>query len=359
MKIVSFLKHLFIPHEANDYKPHFFRELTVAIILVLSVFLLGISIGSSLFLRQTVLGVSVTTSVLVDMANETRLAYNEAPLVRNPLLDKAAKLKGEDMSSRGYFSHDSPDGVTPWYWFKQVGYTFLFAGENLAVNFTESTDVQSAWLNSPKHKDNLINANFKEIGIATVEGIYKNNPTIFVVQMFGTQAKAVESPSTTTQPVSLSSEKNPQTNLERVAPEQKDTPQKIAPISDTSPLVKGDTLVTSKIASSSPKQPVQSVQKISETNEFITVKNTENVQENVSMTTPVVEKYSPWYGKFLFNSPAHINTLYKILIEIVLLALLGMILIEIKRQHYKHIAYGVLVLSVLSILIFINQAFIN
>lgn len=92
------------------------------------------------------------------------------------------------MASKEYFSHNSPEGVTPWHWFKEAGYNFLYAGENLAINFTDSTDVEKAWLESPTHRANIMNVEFREIGMATVKGVYKNYPTIYIVQMFGTPA---------------------------------------------------------------------------------------------------------------------------------------------------------------------------
>ncbi|MCX6757080.1 MAG: hypothetical protein NTW35_02965 [Candidatus Nomurabacteria bacterium] len=142
MKVHHIAKHLFIPHEGNEYRPHFFRELSIGIILIISIFLLGISFGSSFFIHKTILGSSVASSVLVDLTNNSRIAYNEVPLTLNTKLQHAALLKGEDMSKVGYFSHESPTGVTPWHWFKEAGYTFLYAGENLAINFTESNDVE-------------------------------------------------------------------------------------------------------------------------------------------------------------------------------------------------------------------------
>ena len=58
-------------------------------------------------------------------------------------------------------------------------------GENLAVNFQNSEDVETAWMNSRGHWLNIMNPKFKEIGIATSTGIYKGRQAVFVVQMFG------------------------------------------------------------------------------------------------------------------------------------------------------------------------------
>jgi hypothetical protein len=64
-KLFRALKHLFIPHDKNDYKPHLFRELGVSVLLFTSVFLLGSSAGSSFFIHKTVLGADIASSVLI------------------------------------------------------------------------------------------------------------------------------------------------------------------------------------------------------------------------------------------------------------------------------------------------------
>lgn len=129
---------------------------------------------------------SVLPSILALETNLYRNTNNTTSLAINPLLSKAAELKAKDMAQRGYFSHVSPEGDKPWVWFEKVGYTYTYAGENLAVNFTDSKDVTSAWIKSQTHRDNMINQNFTETGIGVAEGIYENKPTTFVVQFFGT-----------------------------------------------------------------------------------------------------------------------------------------------------------------------------
>jgi uncharacterized protein YkwD len=128
---------------------------------------------------------SVVSSVLVDLANTDRAAYNLGGLTVNPTLTKAAQAKADDMAAKGYFAHNSPDGVDSWHWFKQAGYDFQHAGENLAVDFSDSADVERAWMNSPTHRDNILNNKYTEVGIATASGFYQGKPTVFVVQMFG------------------------------------------------------------------------------------------------------------------------------------------------------------------------------
>lgn len=106
-------------------------------------------------------------------------------LKTNPVLVAAAQAKANDMAAKGYFAHVSPEGLDPWHWFKEAGYSFDYAGENLAIDFSDSADVERAWMNSMAHRENILNSRFSEIGIATAEGLYQGHATIFVVQEFG------------------------------------------------------------------------------------------------------------------------------------------------------------------------------
>ena len=137
---------------------------------------------------------AVISSVLVDLTNGDRGANELGGLAISPVLAAAAQAKADDMAAKGYFAHVSPEGRDSWYWFRQQGYSFTYAGENLAIDFSDSIDVERAWMNSPTHRANILGANFKEIGIATAQGAYQGRPTTFVVQMFGTPARAVASP---------------------------------------------------------------------------------------------------------------------------------------------------------------------
>lgn len=134
---------------------------------------------------------SINPDFLVDLANKDRQELKAGQLEISPVLVEAATLKAEDMAENGYFAHTSPDGVTPWYWFKEVGYDYTYAGENLAVNFSDSEKLHQAWLDSLSHRENIINSNFTEIGIATAKGEYKGKEAVFVVQLFGRPRIAV------------------------------------------------------------------------------------------------------------------------------------------------------------------------
>lgn len=155
--------------------------LIALIILVGAVPALGTGVLNSLS--------AIYAAVLVNLTNQNRVASNIAELKVNPVLEKAAQMKADDMAAKSYFAHNTPEGKTPWYWFEQAGYKYTYAGENLAVNFENSEDVERAWMNSRGHFLNIMNPKFTEIGIATSTGIYKGRTAVFVVQMFGAPAK--------------------------------------------------------------------------------------------------------------------------------------------------------------------------
>ncbi len=176
----------FIPSHINAYQPHFLRAKVAALVLGL---VLGVE---ALYLTHTLFIIpnsnyfaAIFTSVIFDQTNENRQIQNLSSLSANILLEQAAQKKANDMAEKGYFAHNSPDGKTPWYWFQDVGYDYAAAGENLAVNFTDSKDVTEAWMRSPTHRANILNNNYTEIGIATAHGKYKGKEAIFVVQEFG------------------------------------------------------------------------------------------------------------------------------------------------------------------------------
>lgn len=327
-KVAKFLKHLFIPHEHNDYKPHFFRETSVLAIFLLTVLLFSLSWGTNIYIKKNDMTAAVLPAVLVDLTNNSRTANNELALLRNPVLDKAAELKAKDMALNGYFAHTSPSGITPWHWFSEVGYSFVYAGENLAIDFTESVDVENAWMNSPTHRKNILNENFTEIGIATTDGFFEGKPTTFVVQMFGKPAFSS---------VSKIEEK-------RIDPQIALAPKNTVVSENKIPAVKGEAI-----------EADNNLEIITDDKNFVSVKNIDiedvGSQEQIKPTT----KYSSWSQRFVFLMPGYTNKIYCVLIWLVALALLLMIVIEIRRQHPKNIFYGILLLAILLCFIFINK----
>ena len=140
------------------------------------------------YLIQNGQGAAVISAILADLTNTDRGVNSMSELTVSPTLIAIAQTKANDMAQKGYFAHVSPEGKNPWYWFAQGGYKFAYAGENLAVDFSDSADVERAWMNSPTHRANILNSHFTQIGIATAVGTFEGRQTTFVVQEFGTPA---------------------------------------------------------------------------------------------------------------------------------------------------------------------------
>lgn len=334
--LIKTLKHIFIPHKGNNYKPHFLREVSVVSITVISIALLIFSASSISYINKNNMTATVLPAVLVDLTNDARNSNNEQNLTRNPVLDKVAKLKAEDMARLGYFAHTSPSGVTPWHWFDKAGYYFAYAGENLAINFTESVDVENAWLNSPTHKANILNSHFTEIGIAAVDGVYQGQPTTYVVQEFGTPALS--------RPVEKSEEgkildTSKSTNIDK----QEITKKTPTTLASSIPAVKGESITKN-----------QNLETVVNNKDFISVKNLDAVTNADKAMIPESNHYATWKQRLLFALPAYTDTIYHILILIVFFTLLAMTIIEIKIQHPKNIMYGVFLIVIMTCLVYLN-----
>lgn len=134
---------------------------------------------------------AVFPALVVDYANLDRTNDQKPPLKVNPLLAKAAQLKAEDMASRSYFAHEGPNGEAPWVWLDKVGYQYIYAGENLALDFYDSSEVNRAWMNSPKHRENILGQKFTDIGVGLAHGQFEGRERVFIVQFFGSTEESL------------------------------------------------------------------------------------------------------------------------------------------------------------------------
>ncbi len=127
---------------------------------------------------------------IVSQTNAFREFLGLGDLKENPVLDQAASQKLQDMITNQYFAHTSPLGISPWRWIEVNNYGYVYAGENLAIGFLTAKDAVDAWENSPSHRANLANPNFKEIGVAVAPAKIQNSEGFLVVQLFGTPKPA-------------------------------------------------------------------------------------------------------------------------------------------------------------------------
>ena len=127
---------------------------------------------------------------IVSQTNAFREFLGLGDLKENPALDQAASQKLQNMINNQYFAHTSPTGVSPWHWIEVNKYGYIYAGENLAIGFLTAKDTVDAWENSPTHRANLANPNFKEMGVAVAPAKIQNSEGFLVVQLFGTPKPA-------------------------------------------------------------------------------------------------------------------------------------------------------------------------
>jgi len=127
----------------------------------------------------------ITPETVITLSNQERTAKNIPALQSSDKLTKAASDKAEDMISNNYFAHNSPNGITPWFWIEKNKYDYTYAGENLAMDFKTAEKEQRAWMESETHRKNILNPNYQEIGVAVRTGMLSGHLTTLVVQEFG------------------------------------------------------------------------------------------------------------------------------------------------------------------------------
>jgi hypothetical protein len=129
---------------------------------------------------------ALESTEVIDFVNQSRAENGFSKLRENEKLKNAALSKANDMVNYDYFAHTSPANKTPWEFIRAAGYNYIYAGENLAIGYNDPRELHEAWMNSVSHRENILNKNYREIGIGIVTGEFEGVQTTVVVQMFGT-----------------------------------------------------------------------------------------------------------------------------------------------------------------------------
>ncbi|MGW6295388.1 CAP domain-containing protein [Streptomyces sp. NPDC055058] len=103
------------------------------------------------------------------LVNQERAKVGCRPVAADNALAGLAKAFSDDMAERGFFDHTDPDGATPWDRAKEAGIADL-GGENIARGQLDAAAVMEAWMNSPGHKANILNCDFKTLGVGVHMG---------------------------------------------------------------------------------------------------------------------------------------------------------------------------------------------
>lgn len=348
----DFWRRFFVPSKENNYRPNSLEQgavLGMAFLILISFAVANLQ--SFLWQESETLVSTVLPSVIVEYTNKERGENELSLLQESEVLSRAAELKAEDMARRSYFSHVDPDGRSPWYWFEQVSYNYVNAGENLAVHFTDSSDVVEAWMDSPAHRDNILNDDFKEIGVGAARGTYEGYDTVFVVQLFGTEAEAsfvateeLVSVATTTneEPAEVSSV-NPPVAVAGASEERVE-------LDDTEP-----------ITDLSSWPPAKATENVDVTDEGVVVfqsyisTSTGGVPATLNKDASLANNESTLPILAYATTPHLVlQIIYGVVGLFVFITLILAIFIEIRRQNPVQLAYGVGLLSVMMLLFYIH-----
>ncbi len=185
----------FKPQASNRYRSQLLHPQSLMILsfVLLAFFALFNAVRFFPSLADKVLGVGVNITIdgLLEKTNQEREKVGMKPLVLNEALNQAALAKAQDMFNDQYWAHTAPDGKQAWDFIKEAGYVYKYAGENLARDFKNDEEVVAAWMDSVSHRENILNAEFTQMGLAVVTENLKGFETTLVVQMFAVPSAVV------------------------------------------------------------------------------------------------------------------------------------------------------------------------
>ncbi len=117
---------------------------------------------------------------MLKLHNRYRAERNRAKLCVNPRLQRAARSHSRDMLRRNYLSHHTKgSGAGPGRRISRTGYRWRAYGENIARGqgkWGNPSPIFRAWHNSRGHRINMVEPQYREVGISVAHGPYRGNP---------------------------------------------------------------------------------------------------------------------------------------------------------------------------------------
>ncbi|MGB3200222.1 MAG: CAP domain-containing protein [Nodosilinea sp.] len=123
--------------------------------------------------RSTLTTTQSNTAIAQDLlrlVNAERQRANVSPLVLNEKLATAAQRHSQDMATSRRMSHTGSDGSTMRSRIDATQYAWSTIGENVAMGQPTAAAVMTAWMNSPGHRQNILNPAFTELGVGQATG---------------------------------------------------------------------------------------------------------------------------------------------------------------------------------------------
>ncbi|MEA5573016.1 CAP domain-containing protein [Calothrix sp. UHCC 0171] len=123
-------------------------------------------------------------SALLELTNAERQKAGLPPLRFSSTLGQAAQDHAEDMVRNNFFDHAGSNGSQPAQRAKKRGYSSSYIGENIAAGNTTPEETIRQWMNSSGHRENILSANYTEIGFGYVKNSSYKYGHVWV-QVFG------------------------------------------------------------------------------------------------------------------------------------------------------------------------------
>ncbi|MEU6383651.1 CAP domain-containing protein [Streptomyces bauhiniae] len=117
---------------------------------------------------------------VVELVNAERAKVGCSPVKLNSTLTKAAQDHSADMAAHNTMSHTGSDGSDPGSRITAAGYRWSAYGENVAYGYATPEQVMAGWMDSPGHRENILNCSYQEIGVGLAQ------PGSYWTQDFGT-----------------------------------------------------------------------------------------------------------------------------------------------------------------------------
>jgi uncharacterized protein YkwD len=112
----------------------------------------------------------ITAANVLRLMNDYRAQEGLAPLHADVVLDEAAADRMRHMEEESFWSHVSPEGMSPFHWLDERAYHYRAAGENLAYGFETARLLVQSWMESHGHRANIMSASYEDCGIAIIDG---------------------------------------------------------------------------------------------------------------------------------------------------------------------------------------------
>ena len=127
--------------------------------------------------------------------NAERAKNGSPPLEWEGQLGSVARAHSEDMTRRGYFSHDTPEGLGPSERIDRAGYScwkgsHYGVAENIAIETTlgnldrTAAEAVRGWMNSPGHRTNLLDTQYDRTGVGASFGTWRGYKAVYLTQVF-------------------------------------------------------------------------------------------------------------------------------------------------------------------------------